>query len=248
MSCPEASGAADVGVILVAAGSGSRFGGKKQFAAVGGKPLLAHSLELFRRHPAVRQLVVVVPERDLGAAASLAAERAAPGGSAGPPPAACVVIAGGARRQDSVRRGIEGLDAGVRWAVVHDAARPLLQRADFDRFLAALRQRGAAVIGHPASDSVKEERDGWVERNLPRERIWQVQTPQGAVVESLRRAFEAAEREGFEATDEASLLERLGVPVALVEGPRDNFKITFPEDLAIAELIFSRRAAPLADS
>ena len=106
------------------------------------------------------------------------------------------------------------------------------------------RRHGAAAIGYPSVDSVKEESGGLIARNLPRREIWLVQTPQAASVELLRRAIQEAELRQFTATDEASILELLKIPIALVPGSRDNIKITYPEDLALAEFFFSQRKNP----
>ncbi|MBI4584170.1 MAG: 2-C-methyl-D-erythritol 4-phosphate cytidylyltransferase [Planctomycetes bacterium] len=231
----------DVGVVIAAAGSGSRFGEKKQFLLLGGKPLLLHSLETFLHVAEVAEIAIVAPAEDAGRVGELARVCQRAGAVAGGPYPRVRVVAGGARRQDSVERGLEALGPACRWALVHDAARPLIRVEEVERLIAVLRQRGAAVIGHPATDSVKEEKDGLILRNLPRQRVWLVQTPQAAAVEALRRAAAEARRRGVEGTDEASLLELAGVPVALVEGSRDNIKVTYPEDLALAEFLLSRR-------
>lgn len=227
----------DVGAILVAAGSGARFGTKKQFLPLRGRPLLLHAVEVFAAIPEVLELALVVPGEDVPRSRELVDSRRR--AHAGGPE--IHVLPGGSRRQDSVTAGLDALGSGCAWVLVHDAARALIRREDVLRVLEAVREQGAAAIGYPAVDSVKEERDGRVLRNLPRERVWLVQTPQGASAAALRRALDEAARQGRAVTDEAALLEALGETVALVEGPRENIKITYPEDIAMAEHILSRR-------
>ncbi len=222
----------DVGVVLVAAGVGSRFGGKKQFLELGGKPLILHSLAAFSAIEPLAEIVVVVSAEDVSRARDLIDDTRVS------------VIAGGARRQDSVERGVRTLGAESVWAVVHDAARPLIRAPDCERFIAALRGRGAAVMGYPSSDSVKEGRDGRVVRSLARETIWLVQTPQGARTATLLAALEEAARRGVVVTDETAALELVGESVTLVEGPRDNIKVTYPEDLALAEFLLDTGHRP----
>ena len=149
---------------------------------------------------------------------------------------------GGERRQESVGRGLAVLSPASRGVLVHDAARPLTSREDAEKVIRAVREHGAAVLGHPSIDSVKEERKdgvhpGFIARDLVREATWMVQTPQGAAVDLLRRAHREAIRSGRDTTDEAGLLSAIGLKVRLVEGSRTNIKITFPEDLRLAEFI-----------
>jgi 2-C-methyl-D-erythritol 4-phosphate cytidylyltransferase len=238
----------DVGVVIPAAGSGERFGGPKAFVPLAGKPLILHSVETFASVEDVIEIVVASipgdldPMRDvLGRWSAAAADRWA---AAGRDPPGVIAVPGGARRQDSVWAGIRALSGRVRSVLVHDAARPLISAGDIGKVILAIRETGAAVLGYPATDSVKEERDGRIARELARERIWLVQTPQGGTVEVLRRAFSEGERAGLEVTDEAGLLFASGAPVRLVEGLRSNLKITFPEDLALAEILLGRISGP----
>lgn len=223
-----------VGVVLVAAGSGTRFGGKKQFLELDGSPLLLHVIRLFTQLPEVAEISVVVPAADIDRTLELV-------NASNLSPPSIAVVPGGARRQDSVLHGLRSLGASSRWALVHDAARPMVRVEDLGRFIAVLRERGAAVLGYPSSDSVKEERDGTAIRDLSRDHVWLVQTPQGAVTSTLVTALEEADRRGLAVTDETAALELIDERVALVEGPRDNIKITFKEDLELAEFLLQRR-------
>jgi 2-C-methyl-D-erythritol 4-phosphate cytidylyltransferase len=232
----------DFGVIIAAAGSGSRFGGRKQLAVLAGRPVLLYSLDLFAGVPAVAEVVVVAPAEEIELMRSIVrdweAERLQPA-CGRRTCAAPRVVAGGDRRQDSVRRGLVSLGGAVGFVLVHDAARPLATESDVVRTMDAVREWGAAAIGHPVTDSVKEEREGRVIRSLDRARVWQVQTPQGASRELLERAYSSPASELH--TDEVSLLEAAGVTVRLVSGSRDNIKLTHPADLDLAEFYLARQ-------
>ena len=232
----------DVGVVLAAAGAGVRFGGKKQLVRLAGRPLLFHSVEVFEEVEAVRELVVVVPPEEVVAIGDLLSARKA-GGAPGR------VVEGGGCRRDSVSNGLQALSPECRHVLVHDAARPLIRPDKVREAIDGMRAHGAVAVGFPSLDSVKvveaeqAGRDAFVERNVPRDLVWLVQTPQGARVELLRAALDDGKRSGFKGTDEASFLERLDCRVYLVEGSRENIKITFPEDLELAEFLLRRRDA-----
>jgi 2-C-methyl-D-erythritol 4-phosphate cytidylyltransferase/2-C-methyl-D-erythritol 2,4-cyclodiphosphate synthase len=217
--------------VVAAAGGGSRMGGglAKQYRDLGGAPLLTRSLWAAAAAPEVEALVVVAPP---GGEAELAARCLEPFGLA----ERATVVAGGARRQDSVAAGAEAAAGlGAQWVLVHDAARPLAPPGLFGRVLAAARECGAAAAAAPCYDTVKEAgAEGRVAATLDRSRLWLVQTPQAFGLALLREALAAAARRGWQATDEAGLVERLGREVRLVEGPRENLKITTPADLRLA--------------
>ena len=230
----------DVGVILAAAGAGRRFGARKQYLQILGRPLVCYSLEAFAAVADVRQVVLVVAPEDQPLGQEMVASWRAAGSQGKPPRDLLVTVTpGGARRQDSVRLGLEALEPDVRLVLVHDAARPLIQPSDIEKMIAATRQHGAAVISTPAFDSVKRVVAGEIVEELPRDQVWTVQTPQSAEVTALRRAYDAAT--GTEMTDEASALRAIGLRVALVEGSRENLKITKPGDEALAEAILRAR-------
>ena len=152
-------------------------------------------------------------------------------------------IKGGASRQESVLNGLRFLRGTVRLALVHDAARPLLTTGDACAVLEAVRQHGAAAIGTRVSDSVKRVKEGQISESLPREEIWTVQTPQGAILEELLTAYEkgTGKGKGNEFTDEASALKACGFLVAVVPGAPDNIKITFPGDVERVEALMRLR-------
>jgi 2-C-methyl-D-erythritol 4-phosphate cytidylyltransferase/2-C-methyl-D-erythritol 2,4-cyclodiphosphate synthase len=215
-----------VAAIIVAAGRGERLGGgqPKQLLEVGGRSLLQRSVAAFDGHPLVETIVVVLPEDLVAQGASLVGATSRP----------CRWVAGGVRRQDSVRLGLAAVAADVDLVLVHDAARPFVSRAVIDRVLEQTSAHGAAVPAVQARDTVKRARRGTthVAETIARQDIWLAQTPQG-----FRRAvLEAAVAHGaaMEATDEAMLAEQAGLPVAIVEGDPENYKITTADDLARA--------------
>lgn len=216
-----------VGAVVPAAGRGERLPGAapKQFRPLAGMPLLWHPLYRLAQSGVVGAIVLVVPPGSLRAIEL--------------PPALGLplqVIEGGARRQDSVERGLLVLPPGVEWAVVHDGARPLLPPGLVRACLAGAQETGAALAALPISDTVKRGgAGGFAEGTLPREGLWLAQTPQAARRELLEKALRAAREAGREGTDEAALLEAIGVRVRLVPGDPVNLKVTRAEDLALAE-------------
>ena len=222
---PSRAGA--VVAILLAAGSSRRMreaaapDREKAWADLGGAPLIARPLAMLASLPDVERLVVVAP-------AARHADLARLGGAA-----RLLAVEGGARRQDSLSSGVAAApDAD--WYVVHDAARPLASRALALRVLDEARRSGAALPGVPAVDTIKEvDAAGRVVRTLPRDPLRAAQTPQAFSGDLLRRALAAASPPGSgEATDCASLVERLGEPVRLVEGEEWNVKVTTAADLS----------------
>ncbi len=242
LSNPSSGGTRDVGVVIPAAGFGVRLGRQKTFLELLGRPLLHYTLRAFSLVEEVLEIAVAVRPEDLEMTRDWVQswiQGIKPDLPHGDAPS-IIPVSGGSRRQDSVWLGFQALSPRSRWILVHDAARPLIQPEDIQSVIAAVRESGAAVLGHPATDSVKEEKDGFVARELHRGQVWAVQTPQAASAELLRRAFEEGRRSGLEVTDEVGLLVSRGTPVRLVEGKRTNIKITFPEDAALAEFLMRR--------
>jgi 2-C-methyl-D-erythritol 4-phosphate cytidylyltransferase len=185
--------------------------------------MLAATVRPFLQHPAVRAVVVAVPEPHLARARRLL-RRAAPAVSV-------TVVPGGDSRQASVERALQAAPAGAGLIVVHDAVRPFVTRALIDGVLAAARVDGAAICALPVAETVKQVAGGWVETTLDRARLWAVQTPQAFQAALLREAHDKARRDGFVGTDDAMLVERLGHRVRVVPGSERNIKITTPTDL-----------------
>jgi 2-C-methyl-D-erythritol 4-phosphate cytidylyltransferase len=225
-------------VILPAAGIGTRMaattgGAPKQFLQLKGLPILIHSLQAFLDVPRVSAIYVSVRDAEQQRVADLIAEHGLSG--------KVTVVTGGDTRQDSVANALAALPstADDDIVLVHDAVRPLIDSATISRTIDAIEKHGAAIVGTPAIDTIKQvERtaDGaLIVATIPRELIVLAQTPQGARVPLLRKAFAEAAADEFVGTDESSLLERAGVPVFVVQGHARNFKVTQPGDLEVAE-------------
>jgi 2-C-methyl-D-erythritol 4-phosphate cytidylyltransferase/2-C-methyl-D-erythritol 2,4-cyclodiphosphate synthase len=215
-----------VGAIIVAGGRGARVGVgvPKQLLEIGGRSILRRAIDAFDRHPRVDRLVVVLPSDLVGRAPQFIGATSRP----------CHVAAGGATRHDSVRLGLEAMPAGPNVILVHDAARPFTSADLIDRVIAATEDCGAAVPALPAGDTVKRvDRAALVVREtIARDEIWLAQTPQGFRRSVLEAAM--ARPNGVSATDDATLVERAGLPVRVVPGDAANVKITTTDDLAAA--------------
>jgi len=231
---------APVWSIVVAGGSGRRFGRLKQFSELAGRPVLEWAVQACR--PCSAGVVLVVPATD---AASGAAEAPDPHG-------ADAVVSGGATRADSVRCGLAAVPSEAAIIVVHDAARPLASPALFEAVIAAVTEGGAdgAVPGVPVSDTIKVvDESGRVTDTLDRDQLVAVQTPQAFIAAALRRAHAEAAPDAATpaaampaaATDDAMLVEALGGTVLVVPGEPGNLKITDPDDLMAAERLVAAR-------
>jgi 2-C-methyl-D-erythritol 4-phosphate cytidylyltransferase len=224
---------ADVGVVIVAGGSGSRVGGNelKQFRWVGGKPMLLHSVQAFQQRQDVAMVVCVLPKAFVG----------------DPPPwlfqcdiDRLLISVGGRERTESVANGLEDLPDEVGIVLIHDAARPFVSPDMIDRVVAEARCGRGAVAALPVVDTIKEVDDaGRIVRTVDRARLWRAQTPQGFPREALERAYAQARAENLTTTDDAGLFERLGLPVTVVRGSERAMKITDEEDFARADALFA---------
>jgi 2-C-methyl-D-erythritol 4-phosphate cytidylyltransferase len=208
----------------------------KQFLSIAGVPVLVHCLRAFLAVKRVEAIYIAVRKTEIGRLRAQVAEYGLD--------SKVHVVEGGDVRQQSVSNALAKLvaEAGCREddvVLVHDAARPLIDPATIDRTIDAVAEHGAAIVGLPAVDTIKQvERTAHgaiVTATIPRERIVQAQTPQGARCGLLQRAFAEAAADEFAGTDEASILERAGIVVAVVPGSPKNFKITQPGDLELAE-------------
>ena len=217
-------------VLIPAAGSGRRMGAavNKQYLALAERPVLAHTLALFENHPDVDGIWVIVPEAEIPYCRSEVVGRF---GFA----KVRQIVAGGAERQDSVRLGLAACGASADDIVlIHDGVRPFFPAARLVEVTAATASVGACVVGMPVKDTIKVVDAGLVRETPERTRLWQAQTPQAFRYALIAEGHRRAQTEGFRGTDDASLVERLGHPVAMVEGSYRNIKITTPEDLILA--------------
>ena len=228
-------------VILPAAGLGTRMAGPqpKQFRALNGLPILIHSLRAFAGVERVTAIYVAARKTEIERVKTQIAEYGFTGRAQ--------VVEGGDSRQESVSHALAALPAQPDDIVlVHDAVRPLIDAATINRTIDAVAKFGAAIVGLPAVDTIKQvERTAHgaiVTSTIPREVVVLAQTPQGFRYGLLQQAFAEATADGFIGTDEAAVVERAGYPVAVVHGSQVNLKITQQSDLELAEFYLRQRA------
>lgn len=222
--------------VVVAAGQSRRMGEnvKKLLLPLAGRPVLAHSLATLQEAPFVKGFVLVVGERELDTYWTLAKQWG------------CTkmisLVKGGKTRQDSVWEGLNALPADTRVVIVHDGARPLVTVEQFDQVVSGAIRWSAATLAVPVKDTVKETGlEDFITRTLNRESLWLAQTPQAFSYSLLMDAHRIARRDQRTATDDAGLVEAMGVPVKIIKGSYRNIKVTTPEDLSMVEFFLQRR-------
>jgi len=222
-------------VIIPAAGTGERMGGavQKQFLPLHGKPIIVHTLGRFQRCDAVNEIILAVQLSNHQQVDSLLKEFHLS--------KVAKVVDGGKRRQDSVYNALHQLHPQSGIVVVHDAVRPFIHQRIILESIEKAALHSAAVVAVRVKDTVKIGNEkGYVEGTLDRSLLWAAQTPQTFKRQVLLEAYESAARENIAATDDASLVERLGINPAIIEGSFENIKITTPDDLDIAEGLANR--------
>lgn len=221
-----------IGAVIVAAGSGLRFGEKKQFKKLKSKPLYLYSLQRFIDCDLIDEIVLVVPI-DLLKAISNEVTKLSP---------QVKVVGGGKLRQDSVFAGVNALSKQCEIICVHDAARPFVSVDLVERTIIACEKNDGAVAAMPAQDTVKEvnSNNNRIKKTIPRSKIWLAQTPQTFHRNQLIKALSYAKENKIQITDEATLLESMNYSIVVVEGNADNCKITTPNDWKLAELMLER--------
>ena len=234
MATINSGGAAEVAVVIPAAGAGARMGAaeNKTLLKVAGVPVIERCVQLFCEHPQVERVVVVARPEDFSEYESIFSGRSW-AGKISP------LIKGGQLRQDSVWRGISSLDADPPEIVlVHDGARPFCSHELLDRVLIALQTHPAVIPVLPLTDTIRRVgKKGTASRVVDREGLFQSQTPQGFHWRIICEAFAVARASGLEATDEAQLVEASGCEIHFVAGEKRNVKITEPDDLHFAEWV-----------
>lgn len=203
----------------------------KQFLELQGETVLEHSLKLFLSLKGVSQLVLVLEERYRPMLEDLQGREPR-----------LVFADPGTERQDSVYNALQKVDVDASLVCIHDAARPLVTKDSVYKVIADADEHGAAVLGVLMKATVKESEDGeFVLRTIERSRLWDIQTPQVVKPDILRRGFEEVKKNGWEVTDDVSIVEQLNLPVKITEGEYTNLKITTPEDLVVASQILEAR-------
>jgi 2-C-methyl-D-erythritol 4-phosphate cytidylyltransferase len=223
-------------VVVPAAGAGKRIGGsvKKQFLLLRDKPIIAHTLQRFEHCSDVDEIAVAVPEQQIAEMESIISRYRLHKVS--------LVTVGGERRQDSVFNALRRLSLNPPDIVlVHDGVRPFVEAKRISHIIKACKEFDAAVLAVQPKDTIRRSRGGeFFDQTLDRNALWLVQTPQAFKGSLLLKAFKKARADKFYGTDEAVLLERIGVKARIVEGSYDNIKITTPEDIELGHLILER--------
>jgi 2-C-methyl-D-erythritol 4-phosphate cytidylyltransferase len=218
---------AKVSALILGAGQGKRMGGRvsKQFLEVEDRPLLAYTLDKFQGHALIEEIIVVTQEEDIDYCWQKIIYRYNF-------TKVNKIVSGGKERQDSVYQGLLALPDDTEWVVIHDGVRPLISMSVITNALTKAQEKGAAIVGVPAKDTIKVvKHDFMVQETPPRKVLWQIQTPQVFKKELIVKAYQQAVKLGWQATDDASLVEKLGASVFVVQGDYNNLKITTPEDL-----------------
>ncbi|MBN1875633.1 MAG: 2-C-methyl-D-erythritol 4-phosphate cytidylyltransferase [Anaerolineae bacterium] len=219
--------------IILAAGSGTRMQSEvnKHLLPLAGKPVIVHTLEAFERCTAIDAIVLVTSAENIGAYQALIAEHGIGKVSR--------IVLGGETRQASAHNGLRAAgDCDI--VLLHDGARPLIGQQEIEAVIRDAAEYGGAVVAVPAKDTVVRAREGFIEAQLERSVLWQVQTPQGFKSAIIRDAYAAAARDGVQSTDDTGLVTRLGGRVKITPGSYANIKITTSEDLVIAEVLLRK--------
>jgi len=220
--------------IIVAAGRSQRMGFDKLFVSLGDKPVIAHAIAAFEQADCVNEIIVVGSDERLVELQQLVRQVEAK--------KVGHVVSGGAHRQDSVRAGLGHVGPNVSYVAVHDAARPLITPPQIELVFAAAQEHGAAALAEPITDTLKRAgKDSTVCGGVDREGLYAMQTPQIFSRDLLLEAYDALAAGQLSITDEVSAVELLGRKVILVPNESFNFKITYPRDLALAELVIQQR-------
>ena len=224
--------------ILLAAGSGSRFGveqGRKQFCPICSEPALVHTLRAFEKSEYIREVIIVTRSEDIQRCQEYCTEYGFQKVTA--------VVAGGSERQQSAKIGFEAVSPKSEYVALHDGARCLVTTEIIDSTVRAAYEYGAAVAAEKTRDTVKHATaSGFIAETPDRSTIWLAKTPQVFLSNMYRAAVYTAEKDGFTATDDSMLVERLGFKVKLVDCGPENIKLTTPGDVRLAETILSMRA------
>ncbi len=214
-------------VIIAAAGQGRRMGFKKQYLQLEGRPMFIRATESFAGLPFISQIIICVPREDRG----WVEEELLPPFSLFPQPQ---VVSGGATRQETIGRALKQLQPEVEIVLIHDGARPFISRDLIQQIFKGAKKKGAVIPGLPLQDTVKQvENQNRVQKNLDRDNLRLIQTPQGFARKIIEKAYIMADEEGWLVTDDAGLVEKAGHPVWVLPGEESNLKVTTRRDLEL---------------
>ncbi len=224
-----------VTAVIAAGGEGKRMGGQKQFVEISGVPMLELTLGAFNDCDAIEDIILVVPRPDMARAKMLVDQHGFK--------KVIEIVASGPHRQQSVMHGLAAVKDDSDRVLIHDGARPLVTNELIKMVVSELKDNDAVIPAVPVVDTVKRvDEAGKVFETLDREKLWAAQTPQGFKSHLIKEAHERAQKLGYQATDDARLVERLGHKVKVIMGSYENIKITNPVDVEIAESILKRRS------
>lgn len=225
-------------LILLAAGQGKRMQASKNkiLLSLMGKPVIAYAIDVFLADPACQHIILVIQKDEEDAMQRLLKKNFKR------PSKKISIVIGGDERQDSVYNGLLAVSKKDGFVFVHDGARPFVTRSLLKQLYRSVTEQKAAILGVPVKDTIKKVIDGKVEHTVPRECLWQIQTPQAFVAEELIRVHERAREEQYFGTDDASLMEKYGErTIQIVLGSYENIKLTTPDDMIIGEAIAKQR-------
>lgn len=227
---------AKLAVIIPAAGSGTRMGSRlpKPFIELMGAPILEHTIQSFVKVDAVSQILIATSKEWFRAVEEVFLNFSEPGVD-------MQVVEGGKERQYSIQNAISYVQKDIDLIAVHDAVRPFVKKSQIEKCCEVALEVGGSILAVPAKDTIKKVDDHLVIESTPdRSMLWQAQTPQVFRKDLLISSYRSAEESGYLGTDDASLVERFGGHVKVVQGDRENLKITYPIDLEVAELILRK--------
>jgi 2-C-methyl-D-erythritol 4-phosphate cytidylyltransferase len=223
----------DFVVVIPAAGQGKRMkaGRNKLFIDLMGSPVIARTLNVFDAHPHCQKIILAVSKEDRSSFLEVLEKQTFS--------TPIEMVEGGAERQQSVYAGLKAIDPAdnVEMVLIHDGARPFITHYYINQLLEAAAGSGAAIVAVPVKDTVKRVKDHTVKETIDRASLWAVQTPQAFRLSLILNAHRLAEKEGWMGTDDASLAEKAGVEVSVIEGNYTNIKLTTPDDLLVAKAI-----------
>lgn len=222
-----------VTAIVAAAGESKRFGRDKLLARLGGKPLIAHALQAFQENPFISEIVLVASKKNLSAFKKIVSSHNIS--------KAKKIVLGGETRQHSVFNGLKQASS-PEVVVVHNGANPLVSQREINEAIKTAIEHGAAVVGAPARDTIKEASEGIALRTLDRKKLYVVQTPQAIKYDLALKAFEKAFEKNFIGTDDTQLLELLGHNARIIECSPENIKVTTQIDFLIAEALLEEKS------
>lgn len=220
-----------VSVIIAAAGMSNRMGSKinKQFIAINGKPILAHTIEKFEKCRYIDEIILVAKEEEIEYCRKEIIKKYRFKKVSN-------VIRGGKERHDSIYNGILALNENTDIVLTHDGARPFVKNKNIEDGIEGVMEYGACIIGVPVTDTIKSVgKDNTIKETPERSLLWAAQTPQCFLKDILIKSYDKAMKDNFLGTDDSSIVERMGYDVRMIMGSYENIKITTPEDIVLAE-------------